>query len=308
MKKILSLLLCVVLSVTSLITVFAAEPKISYKISDTDIKLGETVTITVSISNYQPLKSLFLAIDFNTDVLKATDDWEWLIDGGIIQDFDDKLNAVFMLPSAKDVNGDIFRFTLLAKDDAPSAGDMDITIEPQLRDENDNNVETETEITISVTVSCAEHKYGNLVPEVPAKCGIVGKKAYYECSVCHKLFNESKTEVTAEQLVIPALTHVAEEGWYSDVNNHWKVCANGCGTIMDGTTAAHKFEWKTDKPATEDETGIRHEECTVCGYKRSENTEIPKLPHVHTGITHHEAVAADCHETGTVEYLSLIHI
>ena len=302
MKKILSLLLCVVLSVTSLITVFAAEPKISYKISDTDIKLGETVTITVSISNYQPLKSLFLAIDFNTDVLKATDDWEWLIDGGIIQDFDDKLNAVFMLPSAKDVNGDIFRFTLLAKDDAPSAGDMDITIEPQLRDENDNNVETETEITISVTVSCAEHKYGNLVPEVPAKCGIVGKKAYYECSVCHKLFNESKTEVTAEQLVIPALTHVAEEGWYSDVNNHWKVCANGCGTIMDGTTAAHKFEWKTDKPATEDETGIRHEECTVCGYKRSENTEIPKLPHVHTGITHHEAVAADCHETGTVEY------
>ena len=26
------------------------------------------------------------------------------------------------------------------------------------------------------------------------------------------------------------------------------------------------------------ETGLKHEECTVCGHKRSENTEIPLLP------------------------------
>ena len=226
MKKILSLLLCVVLCIASQMNVFAAEPTINYEISDSEIKLGETVTITVSINNYQPLKSLFLDINFNTDILEVVaDDWEWLIDGGLIQDFDtDKLNAVYGLSSAKDVNGDIFRFTLRAKADALSAGDMDITIKPQLRDENDDNVETETEIKIPVTVSCAEHKYGTLIPQVPAKCGVDGKKAYYECSVCHKLFDESKTETIAEQLVIPALTHVAEEGWHSDANNHWKVC------------------------------------------------------------------------------------
>ena len=33
-----------------------------------------------------------------------------------------------------------------------------------------------------------------------------------------------------------------------------------------------------DKAATEEATGIKHEECTVCGAKRSENTVIDKLP------------------------------
>ena len=32
----------------------------------------------------------------------------------------------------------------------------------------------------------------------------------------------------------------------------------------------------TDKPATATEDGIRHEECTVCGKKRNENTVIRK--------------------------------
>ena len=32
-----------------------------------------------------------------------------------------------------------------------------------------------------------------------------------------------------------------------------------------------------DKAATKDATGIKHEECTVCGAKRSENTVIDKL-------------------------------
>ena len=305
MKKILAVVLGLMLAITSLVPVFAIgsdSPDIDYRISDTEIKLGETVTITISVSGYEPIRSGALAFEFNQDVLEVVEG-KWLVKNTLLAPFDQEtLKAAFACANAQDISGDIFSITLRAKSDALSAGDMDIQIEPQLRNADSENVETETEITIPVTVSCVEHKYGNLVPEVPAKCGTAGKKAYYECSVCHKLFNESKTEVTAEQLVIPALTHVAEEGWHSDVNNHWKVCANGCGNIMDGTTAAHKFEWKTDKPATEDETGIRHEECTVCGYKRSENTEIPKLPHVHTGITHHETVAANCHETGTVEY------
>ena len=33
-----------------------------------------------------------------------------------------------------------------------------------------------------------------------------------------------------------------------------------------------------DKAATKEATGIKHEECTVCSAKRSENTVIDKLP------------------------------
>ena len=36
--------------------------------------------------------------------------------------------------------------------------------------------------------------------------------------------------------------------------------------------------WKVDKAATKTQTGQKHEECTVCGHKRSENTVIPMLP------------------------------
>ena len=35
--------------------------------------------------------------------------------------------------------------------------------------------------------------------------------------------------------------------------------------------------WKVDKAATRTRTGLKHEECTVCGFKRSENTELPTL-------------------------------
>lgn len=154
------------------------------------------------------------------------------------------------------ISGDIFSLTLRAKSDALSAGDMNIQFEPQLRNADSENIETETNISIPITVSCVEHKYGNLIPEVPAKCGVDGKKAYYECSVCHKLFDENRNEITEAELVIPALTHVAEAGWHSDRDNHWKICVNdGCGQVIDGTTASHNFEWVVDTPAIQNPDG-----------------------------------------------------
>ncbi len=304
MKKALAVFLCVALALTSLVVAMAADPKITCTVSDTDITMGETFTVTVSISDYEAIRSGAIALNFDQSALQFVEG-EWLIGAGI-ESFDpDNLNGIFMFFPAEphDINGDIFRFTLRALADASSAGEFNITVTPQLINGDGNNAAEGSSAIASVQISCAEHEYGDLIPEVPAKCGTAGKKAYYECSVCHKLFDETKTEVSAEQLVIPALTHVAEEGWHSDGDNHWKLCINdSCGQVIDGTTTSHSFEWVVDTPATEDAPGVRHEECTVCEYTRNENTEIPQLPHVHTGITHHEAVAANCYETGTVEY------
>ena len=58
----------------------------------------------------------------------------------------------------------------------------------------------------------------------------------------------------------PAHTHSYAADWKHDDANHWHAC--DCG----------------DKAATKEATGIKHEECTVCGAKRSENTAIDKLP------------------------------
>lgn len=72
----------------------------------------------------------------------------------------------------------------------------------------------------------------------------------------------------------PSHTHSYGTDWKYDGTNHWHECA--CGDKAD--TAAHSFQWVIDKAATKEATGIKHEECTVCGAKRSENTVIDKLP------------------------------
>ena len=70
-----------------------------------------------------------------------------------------------------------------------------------------------------------------------------------------------------------AHTHGYGTDWKYDKANHWHECA--CGDKSD--TAAHDFVWKTDKDATKNSAGLKHEECSVCGATRSENTVIDKL-------------------------------
>ena len=85
--------------------------------------------------------------------------------------------------------------------------------------------------------------------------------------------NAVKIEATYKDAP-PAHTHSYGTEWKYDGTNHWHECA--CGDKAD--TAAHSFQWVIDKAATKEATGIKHEECTVCGAKRSENTVIDKLP------------------------------
>ena len=47
-----------------------------------------------------------------------------------------------------------------------------------------------------------------------------------------------------------------------------------CGEALN--RAAHTFAWVIDKEATADEKGEKHEECSVCGYKRAP-VEIPVI-------------------------------
>ena len=85
--------------------------------------------------------------------------------------------------------------------------------------------------------------------------------------------NAVKIEATYKDAP-PAHTHSYGTEWKYDGTSHWHECA--CGDKAD--TAAHSFQWVIDKAATKEATGIKHEECTVCGAKRSENTVIDKLP------------------------------
>lgn len=75
--------------------------------------------------------------------------------------------------------------------------------------------------------------------------------------------------------------HTYDNSWYSDAKSHWHWCSDKeCPDPSNSTKdlAPHTFEWKVDKEATTTQTGLKHEECNVCHFKRSKNTVIPVLP------------------------------
>ena len=51
------------------------------------------------------------------------------------------------------------------------------------------------------------------------------------------------------------------------------ICGHTYGDLLP-----HDYRWVIDQEATTEATGLKHEECTVCGDKRSEGTVIPKRP------------------------------
>ena len=65
-------------------------------------------------------------------------------------------------------------------------------------------------------------------------------------------------------------THSYGSEWKYDPDNHWHECF--CGDKAD--KAVHDFKWVVDKEATATQKGSKHEECKVCGYKKSA-VEIP---------------------------------
>jgi len=77
----------------------------------------------------------------------------------------------------------------------------------------------------------ADHNYGELIAQAdPIHTATqleAGMKAHYECSVCHKLFDESKVEKQAADLTIAAPTHSFGAEWEYSATNHWHECACG---------------------------------------------------------------------------------
>ena len=111
------------------------------------------------------------------------------------------------------------------------------------------------------------------------------------CTTCSQSYGQLK-----------AHAYAAQWSWSGTGNSdtHYQLCSS-CG-VAKQNESTHSFSWVTDTPATEDATGIKHEECAGCKVKRSEGTVIDKLPHKHVGITRTPAKAATCVATGNVEY------
>ena len=107
-----------------------------------------------------------------------------------------------------------------------------------------------------------------------------GNIGYWYCRYCDKYYKDGtgNNELNLEDIIIPKLSEHSSTGiWHYDDNGHYHVCE--CGAILD--QAAHSYKWVIDKEATSTSTGLKHEECTVCGHQKEEvvipalETEVP---------------------------------
>ena len=90
-----------------------------------------------------------------------------------------------------------------------------------------------------------------------------GVKAEVLSNMLEVIMDADKTVIVTYK----GIPHVHNHGkdWKSDADNHWHECP--CGDRKD--IAAHSFNWVIDKEPTATRKGSKHEECTVCGYKKA---------------------------------------
>ena len=77
----------------------------------------------------------------------------------------------------------------------------------------------------------------------------------------------SESGMPSREAVIPQEDgkHSPSDTWCSeDLMYHWQECECGARTNM----GEHALEWVVDKEATPQETGLKHQQCTVCGHKK----------------------------------------
>ena len=117
------------------------------------------------------------------------------------------------------------------------------------------------ECTCGDKADMAAHSFGEWTVTKEASTTEPGSKTR-SCSACG--FEET--------LEIPVLSHTHSYGtdWKNNETSHWHECT--CGDKAD--MAAHSFRWIIDRAATATQKGSKHEECTVCGYRRAA-VEIP---------------------------------
>ena len=87
-----------------------------------------------------------------------------------------------------------------------------------------------------------------------------------ECTVCG--YKKAAVDIPK----IDSHNHNYGTEWKYDETNHWHECEDG----NKADITAHNFKWIVDKEATATEKGSKHEECTVCGYKKTA-VDIPAI-------------------------------
>ena len=168
---------------------------------------------------------------------------------------------------------------------------------PNLEDSIQNKVEhvwdnaCDTACNTCEYVRTTYHNYNNYVPQKDATCTETGMKAYYECTVCHALFDGNMNPTTEQELIIAIDPNAHDWGdWTSNGDGtHTRICSHNnehtatadctggeatctaaaiCSTcnVAYGNAKGHTYGEKVEKTdATCMVTGMQaHYYCSAC--------------------------------------------
>jgi len=117
----------------------------------------------------------------------------------------------------------------------------------------------------------AAHTAGDWIIDRPATATQDGTR-HKECTVCGYRMASETIPATGTPHV-----HSWSASWTSDAAHHWHDCTAADCTLSDNSQksgyAAHTASgWIIDRPASFNQDGTRHKECTVCGYRMAQET------------------------------------
>lgn len=128
----------------------------------------------------------------------------------------------------------------------------------------------------SVSVSPLGHLFPLIhVDGVEPTCQREGNVEYWRCDRCMGIFSDESGNIPMDSFILDKVDHQSDGNMYSSETVHYHKC-RWCGALMD--EEEHIFsEWIIDKQATKHTKGVRHADCSVCGYRKT--VDIPEHDH-----------------------------
>lgn len=283
MKKKLSAAFAVILTVCILMTqavcftAFAdSEGKPSIVASSVATKAGDTVDVTITMSNNPGLVSANLYVNYDADVLTLKE----VKDGGLLTGVthsDNYKTSPYGLcwvndtaPENFTVNGILATLTFEVSEEAVT-GTTTISLEQDILNFDMDNVVFDL-VSGNIQIEGKHIHETELIPAKESTCTENGNNEYYYCAGCGKYFKdaEATVETTKEAEQLPLIAHHGGEATCTK-----KAVCDVCGQEY-GEYAPHQYIEKVadeylKAPATCVSKAVYFKSCSVCG--QASNTE-----------------------------------
>lgn len=277
MKKKLSAAFAVILAVCILMTqavcftAFAdSDGTPSITVSSAATKAGDTVDVTITMSNNPGLVSANLYVNYDADVLSLKE----VKDGGLLSGVthsDNYITSPYGLcwvndtaPENFTVNGVLATLTFEISEDAVT-GTTAISLEQDILNFDMDNVVFDL-VSGNIQIEGKHIHETELIPAKESTCTENGNNEYYYCAGCGKYFKdaEATVETTKEAEQLPLVVHHGGEATCTK-----KAVCDVCGQEY-GEYAPHQYVEKVadeylKTPATCVSKAVYFKSCSVCG-------------------------------------------